>query len=64
MSKTRNKNRSFSSIIEIIKKMFNDNNSVLGECALSNNQKLFYLSTVAIPIRVIVLLSFKASYET
>ena len=58
------KYRTFRSFKEIILKKFNDNNSVLDECTLSNNLRLYYLSIIAIPLRIIILFTFNESYDT
>lgn len=53
------------SIKNKIIKYFQDNNSVLGECALINIRRIYYLSIIAIPMRLIVLSTFmNTSYDT
>lgn len=53
------------SIKNKIIKYFQDNNSVLGECAVINTRRLYYLSIIAIPLRIIVLFTFSSStYDT
>lgn len=57
---------SFAVIKRKIIKAFHDNNNVLGECAQINARRLFYLSIIAIPLRIIniVLFVFNKSYDT
>ncbi len=47
-------------------KAFHNNNSVLDECASINTRRIYYLSIIAIPLRVIniFLFVFTKSYET
>ena len=49
-----------------INKKFHDNNSVLGECACSNIRRIYYLSIIAIPLRIIniFLFTYKKTYDT
>lgn len=55
----------FASIKERIIKAFHDNNSVLGECARINTRRIYYLSIIAIPLRVFNILLFTSrSYDT
>lgn len=53
-------------IREKLLKAFQNNNSVLGETALINTQRLFYLSIIAIPLRIIniSLITSSASHDT
>ena len=46
-------NWSFGHIKDKLIKTFHDNNSVLGECAFINTRRLYYLSIIAIPLRII-----------
>lgn len=57
-------NLSLSNLKGKLIKKFHDNNSVLGESALSNNLRIHYLSIISSPIRIIVLFSFRRSYDT
>lgn len=57
------------SLTEINKKIitaYHDNNSVLGECALINTRRIYYLSIIAIPLRIIniFLFTFTKSHDT
>jgi len=56
----------FSVIKEKIIKTFRNNSSVLGECALINIQRIYYLSIIAMPLRIINIFqfAFKKSYDT
>lgn len=55
----------FASIKERIIKAFHDNNSVLGECARINTRRIYYLSIIAIPLRIFNILLFTSrSYDT
>jgi len=49
-----------------ITKTFYDNSSVLGECALINTRRIYYLSMIAIPLRIIniFLFTINKSYDT
>ncbi|MEG6521280.1 GGDEF domain-containing protein [Desulfotomaculum sp. 1211_IL3151] len=46
--------------------MFHANNSVLGECALINTNRIYYLSIIAIPLRIIniFLFTLTVSHDT
>jgi len=46
--------------------VFQDNNSVLGECAQINTRRIYYLAIIAIPLRIIdiFLFAFTKSYDT
>jgi diguanylate cyclase (GGDEF)-like protein len=57
---------SFTAIKEKSIKLFHDNNVVLGECALINVRRTFYLSIIAIPLRIIAILmfTFTVAYDT
>ena len=55
----------FASIKERIIKAFHDNNNVLGECARINTRRIYYLSIIAIPLRIFNILLFTSrSYDT
>lgn len=56
----------FAAIKGKIIKTFHNNNSVLGECVRVNTQRIYYLSIIAIPLRIIniFLFTFKKSYDT
>lgn len=60
------KSWSFAAIKRKIIKTFHDNNSVLGECASTNIRRIYYLSIIAIPVRIIniFLFTFTKSYDT
>lgn len=46
-------------------KMYHDNNSVLEDCALTNTRRIYYLSMIAIPLRIIDIVLFSSkSYDT
>lgn len=61
----RKRTLSFAAIKERAIKTFNDNNSVLGECACINTRRIYYLAIIAIPLRVINILLFTSrSYDT
>jgi hypothetical protein len=47
-------------------KAFHDNNSVLSECAHINTRRIYYLSIIAIPLRIIniFLFTFTKSNDT
>ena len=49
-----------------ITKTFYDNSSVLGECALIDTRRIYYLSMIAIPLRIIniFLFTINKSYDT
>ncbi len=53
-------------IMRKITKTFYDNSSVLGECALINTRRIYYLSMIAIPLRIIniFLFTINKSYDT
>ena len=57
---------SFAVLKEKIAKILQANNSVLGECALINTQRIYYLSIIAIPLRIIniFLFTLTVSYDT
>ncbi|MGI6225627.1 MAG: GGDEF domain-containing protein [Peptococcales bacterium] len=56
---------SLADIKEKTIKTFQDNNSVLGESAVINIRRIYYLSIIAIPLRIIVLFTFsKSTYDT
>ncbi len=56
---------SFASVKEKIIRAFHDNNSVLGECARINTRRIYYLSIIAIPLRIFNILLFTSrSYDT
>lgn len=59
------KTLSFSAMKDSILQLFRDNSSVLGECARINTRRVFYLTIIAIPLRIvsIALFAFK-SYDT
>lgn len=57
--------RSFAVIKEKVAKVFNDNNSILGECACINTRRLYYVSIHAIPLHIIsIILTATKSYDT
>jgi len=60
------KSWSFAAIKGKILKTFHDNNTVLGECALFNIRRVYYLSIIAIPMRIIdiYLFAFTKPYDT
>ncbi|MGI6678335.1 MAG: GGDEF domain-containing protein [Dehalobacterium sp.] len=64
MRKYSTKTQFFILIKEIIIKKFNENNSVLGECALINIRRLYYLSIIAIPLRILNIYLFASSMES
>lgn len=57
---------SFAVIKGIILKKFHDNSSVLADCAVINTRRIYYLSIIAIPLRIIdiYLFAFTKSYDT
>lgn len=59
----RQKTWSIAPVKEKVIKTFHDNNSVLGECALINARRIYWLSIIAIPIRIIILFTFTTSYD-
>ncbi len=58
--------RSFTALERKIAQVFQDNNSVLGECAQINTRRIYYLAIIAIPLRIIdiFLFAFTKSYDT
>ena len=58
--------RSFAALKRKIAQVFQDNNSVLGECAQINTRRIYYLAIIAIPLRIIdiFLFAFTKSYDT
>jgi diguanylate cyclase (GGDEF)-like protein len=63
---TSEKKRRFGFMKERIRKVIRDNHSILGDCALINARRLYYLSLIDIPLRMvnIYLFQFKQSYDT
>lgn len=56
---------SFAQLKGRIRKTLRDYSGVLDECALTNTRRLFYLSIIAIPLRVLNILLFTTkSYDT
>jgi diguanylate cyclase (GGDEF)-like protein len=66
ISSTPKKTWSFAAIKEKALKTFQNNNSVLDECAQTNTRRIYYLSMIAIPLRIIniFLFAFTQSYDT
>ncbi|MGI6684668.1 MAG: GGDEF domain-containing protein [Bacillota bacterium] len=64
--RVQKKSWSLAAKMEEIIKMFHDNDSVLGECAGINTRRIYYLSIIAIPLRImdIFLFTFTKSYDT
>jgi diguanylate cyclase (GGDEF)-like protein len=60
------KSWSFAAIKGNILREFHDNSSVLGDCAITNTRRIYYLSIIAIPLRIIdiYLFAFTKSYDT
>jgi diguanylate cyclase (GGDEF)-like protein len=56
----------FAALKRKIAQVFQDNNSVLGECAQINTRRIYYLAIIAIPLRIIdiFLFAFTKSYDT
>jgi hypothetical protein len=66
IKKVQKKLWSFAVIKRKIIDKFHENSSVLGECACINTRRIFYLSIIAIPLRIIGIsqFAFKKSYDT
>ena len=66
MNNVPKKSWSLATIKRKIIKKFYDNNSILDESARINIRRIFYLSIIAIPLRIIdiCLFSFKENYDT
>ncbi|NLY71995.1 MAG: GGDEF domain-containing protein [Clostridiales bacterium] len=66
MKNNQDNSWSFEGIRKKILKIYHDNNSVLDECVLINIRRIYYLSMVAIPLRIIdiLLFSLNKSHET
>lgn len=58
MKGVNNKVLSWESIKEKLIKKFKDNNGVLDECTLTNIRRIYYLSAIAIPLRIVNILFF------
>lgn len=56
-------NEFFKSLKNKSLKIYYDNNSISDECALANIQRLHYLSVIAIPLRIFIILTFNRSYD-
>lgn len=66
ISKSQKKSWSYEILKEKAIKIFHDNNNILGESALINTRRIYYLSIIAIPLRIIniFLFTFRKSYDT
>jgi diguanylate cyclase (GGDEF)-like protein len=66
MKSSQKQSSSFAAMKRKLIKTFHDNNSVLAECAHINTQRIYYLSIIAIPLRIvnIFLFAFTKTYDT